>query len=181
MKLTPKAIRKYKPCYDPTEIEGITETTSMTLFDWIKYKSKKLTDADKVWLFAKYGTDLQRRIFAIWCARQCKTKNKEIKEYINVIEKYYILKTATKKEMESADESAYRPAYSSAYESADRPADRPAYWSAYWSANELAEESAERSAYMSADWSAYELAYESAYESTRKKQIKQIIKILDND
>ena len=130
MKLTPKAIRKYKPCYDPTEIEGITETTSMTLFDWMKYKSKKLTDADKVWLFAKYGTDLQRRIFAIWCARQCKTKNKEIKEYINVIEKYYIFKTATKKEMESshrsADRSADRSAYRSAYMSADMSADMSA-------------------------------------------------------
>jgi len=96
-KISIAQIRKHEPCYDPTEIEGITEKTKMSLLDWINYKAEKLTDEDKVWLFAKFGTNLQRRKFAIWCARQCKSTSKEIKKYIDTAEKYYIYKTATKK------------------------------------------------------------------------------------
>jgi len=157
-KITIKQIRKLNPCYDPTEIKGITENTKMTLLECMEYKADKLSNEDKVWLFANLGSNLDRRIFAIWCARQCKTKNKEIKHYIDVIEKYYIFKTATKKELEEADWLASESARYLAYRSAD------------YSAN--------RSAYSSAGWSAYESANRSAYRLTRKKQVKKIIQLL---
>jgi len=156
-----KEIRKYNPCYDPTEIEGITEKTKMTLY-WINYKAEKLTDADKVWLFSKFGTDLQRRKFAIWCAKQRKTARKEIKKYIDTAEKYYIYKTATKRELDEAERVAYW--------AADNKADSVTYNAAYWAAKKAA------------DWAAYNAAdcmVGSVTKSeVRKKQVEKIKNLL---
>jgi len=161
-----KEIRKYKPCYDPTEIEGITEKTKMTLLDWINYKAEKLTDEDKVWLFAKIGTNLQRRKFAIWCARQCETKVKEIKKYIDTAEKYYIYKTATKRELDKAERVAYWAADNAADWAAFRAADNAADWAAF------------RAAFRAADSEANSAADWTAYRAVRKKQVEKIKELL---
>ena len=122
MKISVADIRKKKPCYDPTEIKGITEDTSMELVDWLEYKAEKLIDTDKVWLASRFMTDTQCRVFAIWCARSCKTGVKEIKDYIDAIDNYYISKTITQEELMAA--------YGAAYRAADSAADRAAYMAA---------------------------------------------------
>ena len=162
-KISVKGIRKFSPCYDPTEISGIAEDTKLTLTEWMMYASNKLTDADKVWLASKFMTESQCRIFAIWCARQCKTKNKAIKKYIDTIEKHYIFKTATAEELKAA----YRAAYW-----AD---DRAVYRAAYWAAYRAADSAADRAAYGAADGA----ADREADSAARKKQIKQILKLLE--
>ena len=107
-KISVKAIRKFKPCYDPTEIEGITEDTSMLLLDWLRLD---IPAKDKVWLATRKGfmTKAQHREFAIWCAEQCKTQRKEIKDFLRVIKEHYAGK-ATREELEAAYGAAYRAA-----------------------------------------------------------------------
>ena len=174
MKISVADIRKKKPCYDPTEIKGITEDTSMDLVDWLKYKSKKLTDADRVWLASRFMSKMQCRVFAIWCARSCKTKVKDIKDYINAIKNYYIKKTITYKELSAANRAAYSAAYWAAdwaaYSAADWVAERAAYWAADWAADSAADSAADRAAYWAAD--------RAAYRAARKKQVKYLIKLL---
>jgi len=126
----------------------------MTLLDWINYKAEKLTDADKVWLFAKIGTNLQRRKFAIWCARQCETEVKKIKEFTDTAEKYYIYKTVTKEELDKACNAAYRAAGGAAYSAA------------YWAADRIA------------DRAAFNAAYSVVYSVARKKQVEKIKNLL---
>ena len=159
MKISVADIRKHSPCYDPTKIEGITEDTAMTLTEWLKYKADKLTDADKVWLASRFMTETQCRVFAIWCARQCKTNVKEVNDYINAIENYYIKKIITREEL------------SAAYRAANWAADSAANWAAYgaadWAAHWAADSAANWAAHWAADWAA-----------DRKKQVKYLIKML---
>ena len=138
MKISVADIRKKKPCYDPTEIKGITEDTSMELVDWLEYKAEKLIDTDKVWLASRFMTDTQCRVFAIWCARSCKTGVKEIKDYIDAIENHYIKKTITQEELRAADSAANRAAYRAAVRAADSAADSAANWAANRAADSAA-------------------------------------------
>jgi len=144
-------VRKHRPCYDPIEIPGITENTEMTLLECMKYQAKKLTDTDKVWLATRFFTDTQNRTFAIWCARSCKTGIKEIKDFIDAIENYYIKKTITKEQLDAAYLAAARAADWAAYSAAD--------WAAYSAADRVAK---------SAD-----------SETNRAEQVKQIINMIE--
>jgi len=177
-KISVAQIRKHEPCYDPTEIEGITEKTKMTLLDWMNYKAEKLTDIDKVWLFSKIGTNLQRRKFAIWCARQCETARKEIKEYIDTAEKYYIYKIVTKKELDKAYSAAYKTAYWVAYWAADNKADCVTYNAAYRAAYNAACRATYWAAYRAAYWAADRIADSAAKSEVRKKQVEKIKELL---
>ena len=105
---------------------------------------------DKIWCVTKFLPDKTNRAFAIWCARQCKTKVKEITDYIDVIERFYKNK-ATKEELERADCAA------------DRAADRAAYWAAYRAADCAAYSAADRAA----DWAA-----------AQKKQVKKLKELI---
>ena len=125
-KISVADIRKKKPCYDPTEIEGITEKTSMTLLEWMAIEGYKNGDADKVWLFSRFADDIVNRKFAIWCARRCKTNIPEIKAYIDAIEGYYILGTHTEEQLRAADWAADWAAVSAAVSAADWAASRAA-------------------------------------------------------
>jgi|GEM_PF-3512960 len=118
-KITVKAVRKFDPCFDPIELDGIQDNSKMTLLEAMGLGC--VDDADKIWLASRFMTKLQCRIFAIWCAKRCKTDAKEIKDYIKAIEAYYITKKGTKKEM-----LATYWAYRAAYWAADRAADKAA-------------------------------------------------------
>ena len=93
-RISVKMARKFNPCFDPTEIQGITEKSSLTLLEVMKLKV--VNDVDKVWFASKFMTKMQCRVFAIWCAKRCKTDIKKIKDYIKVIEGFYIKKTHSK-------------------------------------------------------------------------------------
>ena len=96
---------------------------------------------DKIWVATRFMPDEMNRKFAIWCARSCKTECKEIREHINVIERFYNGK-ATEDELDAADSAAYGAADSAAYGAAFsatyratyRAAYRAANWAAYWAA-----------------------------------------------
>jgi len=187
MKISVAQIRSKNPCYDPTEIKGITEDTQMTLLEWMKYKAEKLTNANKVWLFSRFGTELQCHTFAIWCARSCKTKVKEIADYIDAIENYYIKKTITAEQLSvayraadrAADRAVYCVAYTAAYRAADWAADTAADTAAYRAADWAADGAVYLAAYWAADGAADRAAYRAAdCAAERAKQVKQIIKIL---
>ena len=86
---------------------------------------KGVSDGDKIWAATRFLPDKVNREFAIWCARQCETKKKEIISYIDTIEKFYAGE-ATKDGLAEADRAAYWAADSAA----DRAADSAAYWAA---------------------------------------------------
>ena len=123
--ITVADIMKHSPCYDPLTIPGVTKKTKLTLLQCMKFKGVK--DVDKVWLATRFMTDLQNRTFAIWCARSCKTKVKEVGLYIDAIGNYYIKKTITIEQLSAAGSAADRAADSAADWAADRAADSAAY------------------------------------------------------
>lgn len=149
MKISVADIRRKCPYYDLTEIKGITNKTSMTLLEWMDVKGYKNGNADKVWLFSRFADKFMARRFAIWCARRFKTDVKEIREYINVIEGFYIKGTHKKEQLEAAERAAER--------TANQASERTVYRAAYWAA--------ERAAYWAAEWAAEQAAYWAAYQT----------------
>lgn len=136
MKISVKKIKTKGAYFNPCKIEGITESTEKTLSEWLDLESEKITNTDKVWLAIRFMTDLQNRIFAVWCARQRETKIKEIKDCIDAIENYYIKKTITEEQLNmtlSAIGSAvYTTTISAINSAAYKDADEAANWAAYW-------------------------------------------------
>ena len=109
MKITTDMIMAKNPCPEwPRErvsaYLGKGKTITAMLKDGLIGTDISCTDA--IWGATKFLSDGINRKFAIWCARQCKSKLPEIKSYIDVIEKYYNGK-ATKEELEAADSAAY--------------------------------------------------------------------------
>jgi hypothetical protein len=176
IKISVADIRVKQPCYDPTEIKGITDKTSMTLMEWMSVKGYKNGEADKVWLFTEFADELMCRKFAIWCARRCKTTIPEIDACISAIEGYYILGTHTKEQMDAADRAAYWAACRAAYWAAYRPAywaaDRAACRAAYWAAYRPAYWAADRAA----DWAAYWSADRADERRVQVREIKRMLK-----
>ena len=142
--ITVKMVRKFNPCYDPTTLEGIDENTKMTLLEAMDLKS--IPDKDKAWLASNFMTETQCRVFAIWCAKRCKTNVQETKEYIKAIEGYYLKKTVSKEELEAARRAAVMAANwsaccaadSSAFCVAESAAFCAEYRAAYWAADNAA-------------------------------------------
>ena len=171
MKITVEQILAKNPCTEWTEKrlrkyigEGKTLSEILNL--------KKISIDDKIWCVTKFLPDAANRIFAIWCARQCSTKYKEIATYIEVIEAYYAGQ-ATKEELQAADRAADWATCSAAYSAADWAADRAArsatysaaYRAAYWAAYSAARSAARRVAYRAAYWAADSAADRAAYKA----------------
>jgi len=123
MKITVDMILAKNPCEGWTKSrikkyigKGKTIPECLKLLD-----VKDVSAADKIWTATQFFSDKMNREFAIWCARSCKTNIKEIKDYIDTIEKFYSGK-ATEKELNTAYSVAYRAAYIAA--------DSAAYWAA---------------------------------------------------
>lgn len=120
-KITVKMIMDKEPCKEypesrVSELVGKGKTLTELL-------DLDIPEKDRIWVVAKFLDDKTNRAFAIWCARQCKTKCKEITEYINVIERFYDgkatedeVRTAHRAAYSAADRAAYRAAYSAAAE-----------------------------------------------------------------
>ena len=111
-----------------------------------------VSDKDKIWAATRFLPDKVNREFAIWCARQCETKKKEIISYIDTIEKFYAGE-ATKDGLDEADRAA------------DSAADRAADWAADWAA----------------DSAAYWAAYRAGNDTMRNKQIKKLKELVKEE
>ena len=118
MKITVKKIMALNPCLGWTE-ERLRKLIGKgkTPLDCLSIKGVSVDD--KIWCATKFLPDKANRKFAIWCARQCKITIKEIKIYIDIIEKYYSGK-ATKKQLDEASSAAYSAASSAASSAAMR-------------------------------------------------------------
>ena len=191
-KYTVKEIRDLDPCFDPLEIEGITEDSTATLLEILELP---IEDEDKIWVASKLLTDKQNRLFAVWCTREALklVENPDIRsiEACNVAERF-ANGNATKEELDFAYSAAYSTtrsaayaAYSAAY--AARSAESAAYaarsaYSAAYAARSAysAARSAARSAY-SAAYAAESAAESAAYSAAWSAQIKQIIKLLSEE
>ena len=132
---------------------------------------KGVSDGDKIWAATRFLPDKVNREFAIWCARQCETKKKEIISYIDTIEKFYAGE-ATKDGLDEAYSAAYRAACRAADRVADWAADRAAYWAAYRAADSAADWAAYSAADRAAVWAAYRA-------KMRKKQVAKIKSLIN--
>ena len=87
MLITAKMILDKDPCHYTEESlikllgNGKSPLDAMNL--------KGVSDKDKIWAATRFLPDKVNREFAIWCARQCETKKKEIISYIDTIEKFH--------------------------------------------------------------------------------------------
>ena len=148
MNITTEMILDKHPCPDWTEKRIAKHIgKGKTLLQIAKLK---LDIPDIFWCITQFLPDDLNRKFAIWCARQCETNIPEIKNYIDVIEKYYAGK-ATREELNCAD------------------------WAAYWAADMAAGWAADMAAYRAAgraaDWTTDGAAM-------RKKQLAKLIEII---
>ena len=65
-------IRKFAPCYDPSEVVQ-DETEVLPVAEWVaKYRECVKNKADIVWLLCReeFLSAKDLRLFAIWCARE---------------------------------------------------------------------------------------------------------------
>ena len=162
-------IMRKKPCEEWTEKvlrecigDGITVLEILDL--------KNVSIPDRIWCVTQFLPDIVNRKFAIWCARQCKTNNFTVKKYIDIIEKYYIFKTATKKEMQLAKKVAYYTV------------NMTGYWTAYWTAFSTAYRVTEIAAGSAANWTAETVADNTVnWIICRKKQIKKLRKLIKEE
>ena len=157
MKITVEAILAKRPCLGWTEERLRTFIgNGKTLSECLRLRG--VSDGDKIWCVSRFLPDKVNRKFAIWCARQCKTKLKEIKDFIDVTEKFYNGE-ATKEELILADKTACRKAF--------RTADWMAYNAAY------------NAAYSGAYWAAYNAVYSTSYSGAMfKKQLRKLKEIV---
>jgi len=121
MLITAKMILDKNPCHYTEESlikllgDGKSPLDAMNLTG--------VSDKDKIWAATRFLPDKVNREFAIWCARQCETKKKEIISHIDTIEKFHAGE-ATKDGLGGAGRAAYWAAY--------RAADWAAYRAADW-------------------------------------------------
>ena len=133
-----ETIRRFNPCYDPSEL-GIPEDDELPVAEWVKkYRNTVKSQADIVWLLChnEFLSDKDLRLFSVWCAREALklVNNPDVRsvDACNVAERY-ANGEASCEELEAA-ESAARSAAESAAWSAAESASWSAAWSASWSA-----------------------------------------------
>jgi hypothetical protein len=100
MKITTKMIMSKNPCaiWTKEKVQSFIGT-GKTLLQIAKMEINIL---DIIWCVSRFLSDKQNRKFAIWCAKQCKTKVPEIKTY------------------KAAYSAAYWAAYRAAHVAADK-------------------------------------------------------------
>ena len=71
IEITPALLRKFKPCYDPSEV--MPEDEKITLKEAIiKYRNSVKIKDDIIWVLCRkeFMSDKEMRLFAVWCARE---------------------------------------------------------------------------------------------------------------
>jgi hypothetical protein len=106
-----KIIRKFNPCYDPSEV--ITdENEELSVKQWVEKYKNIVPPKDILWLLCRneFLSDKDLRLFAVWCAREAlklvENPDKRSVNACNVAERY-ANGEATKEELETARSAAY--------------------------------------------------------------------------
>ena len=71
-KISNRIIRRFNPCYDPSEL-GSKESEYLPIVEAVeKYRDKCKNKSDVIWLLCRkeFMTDKDMRLFAVWCARE---------------------------------------------------------------------------------------------------------------
>lgn len=71
-KISNRIIRRFDPCYDPSEL-GSKESEYLPIVEAVeKYRDKCKNKEDFVWLLCRkeFMTEKDMRLFAVWCARE---------------------------------------------------------------------------------------------------------------
>jgi hypothetical protein len=143
-------IRKFKPCYDPSEVIK-DENEELSIKDWVQKYRDVVPTKDIIWLLLReeFLSEKDLRLFGVWCARESfkliEDPDKRIVEAFNVAERYSNGET-TKDELDAAYIADDNVAYVSHY--AARVASNAA-----------------RAAYSAADYTVYYAAYAVAYSA----------------
>jgi hypothetical protein len=183
-------IRSWKPCYDPCR--HLPEDWSGTVIDLLNIES--IPVEDRLWIVLRQELiDAKTlRLFAVWCARQVQhlITNESNINAIQVAERF-ALGNATASEMAAARDAAENAAWAAAGDAAGdaaraaaRNAARNAAWAAAknaaWAAAWDAAGDAARNAAWAAAWDAAgAAAWDAAGDAARHKQIKHLIKMLE--
>ena len=71
-KISNRIIRRFNPCYDPSEL-GSKESEYLPIVEAVeKYRDKCKNKSDVIWLLCRkeFMTEKDMRLFAVWCARE---------------------------------------------------------------------------------------------------------------
>ena len=71
-KISNRIIRRFHPCYDPSEL-GSKESEYLPIVEVVeKYRDKCRNKMDIIWLLCRkeFMTEKDMRLFAVWCARE---------------------------------------------------------------------------------------------------------------
>ena len=139
-----RIIRKFKPCYDPSEVVA-DESEELTVIEWVnKYRDLVHDKADIIWLLCNkhFMTDKDMRLFAVWCAQEAlKLVDNPDARSINVcdVAERYANGEATEEELSAAWADAWAAAQDAAWaaaraaaQAAARDASLAASWAASW-------------------------------------------------
>jgi hypothetical protein len=112
-------IRKFKPCYDPSDV--ITdENEELPIKEWVQKYRNVVPAKDILWLLLRkeFISEKYLRLFAVWCAREAlkfvENPDERSVEACNVAERY-ANGEATKDELDAARKAAYDAAYIDVY------------------------------------------------------------------
>jgi hypothetical protein len=104
-------IRKFQPCYDPSEV--ITdETEELTVKEWVEKYRSIVPAKDIIWLLSRreFLSEKDLRLFAVWCTREVlkliENSDERIVEACNVAERY-ANGQATKEELLAVHHAAH--------------------------------------------------------------------------
>jgi hypothetical protein len=139
-KISNRIIRRFNPCYDPSEL-GSKESEYLPIVEAVeKYRSKIKNKSDVVWLLCRkeFMTEKDMRLFAVWCTREAlellKNPDSRSVEACNVAERFANGK-ATIDELDAAWAAAWaadKAVVKEAAWAADRDAAKAAAWAAAW-------------------------------------------------
>ena len=135
-KISNRIIRRFNPCYDPSEL-GSKESEYLPIVEAVeKYRSKIKNKEDVVWLLCRpeFMTDRDMRLFAVWCAREAlKLSENPDQRSLNAcdVAERFANGEATSDELDAAWDAARAAAWAAAGDDARDDA-RDAAWDAAW-------------------------------------------------
>ena len=167
-KISNRIIRRFDPCYDPSEL-GSKESEYLPIVEAVeKYRDKCKNKEDFVWLLCRkeFMTEKDMRLFAVWCAREAlKLLENPDQRSLNAcdVAERFANGEATSDELDAAWAAA-RSAAGAAAGSAARYA--------AWAAAEAAAGAAASDAAWAAAWAA---ASDEASDEARDAQIDKLL------
>jgi len=132
-KISNRIIRRFNPCYDPSEL-GSKESEYLPIVEAVeKYRDKCKNKSDVIWLLCRkeFMTDKDMRLFAVWCAREALKLDNPDERSINAcnVAERFANGQADSDELDAAVAAAAAAAADAA-RAADADAARAAAWAA---------------------------------------------------